>query len=215
MSIDWLWDLERAVETGKSYYACQAAGRNQWAIARSADELRKVAKRAASHKKLAVDIVRLVSPHEMAGALYLVLTEIGEPEPRGESNIKLACVETKEAAEIMCDDTPGAVADLRHAGRRYHRPGQMRSRTATEAHERRSGRASRRAMSATGDCPANALRCHGNRLFRRLDGVPSWDCLAAAIRPPHIGAQGSANQEQGPRRDWPLSLAPGPFIPRP
>ena len=50
----------------------ETAGRNQWAIARSADELRKVAKRAASQRKLAVDIVRLVSPHEIAGVLYLV-----------------------------------------------------------------------------------------------------------------------------------------------
>jgi len=107
MSIDWLWDLERALEGGKSYYACQTAGRNQWAIARSVDELREVAKRAASHRKLAVSIVRLVSPHKMAGALYLVPTEIGELGLRGEPNIKWACVETKEAAEIMRDVRQG------------------------------------------------------------------------------------------------------------
>jgi len=107
MSIDWLWDLERALENGKVYYACQTAGRNQWAIARSADELRKVAKRAAAHRKLAVDIVRLVSPHEIAGVLYLVPTEIGEPGHRGEPNIKWACVDTKEAAEIMRDVRKG------------------------------------------------------------------------------------------------------------
>jgi hypothetical protein len=101
MSIDWLWDLERALENGKVYYACQTAGRNQWAIARSADELRKVAKRAASHRKLAVDIVRLVSPHEIAGVLYLVPTEIGDPGHRGEPNIKWTCVETKEASRIL------------------------------------------------------------------------------------------------------------------
>jgi hypothetical protein len=51
MSIDWLCELERALDGGKSYYACETAGRNQWAIARSVDELRKVAKRAASHKE--------------------------------------------------------------------------------------------------------------------------------------------------------------------
>jgi hypothetical protein len=54
-------------------------------------------------KKLAVDIVRLVSPHEMADVLYLVPTEIGDPGPRGEPNIRWACVETKEAAEILRD----------------------------------------------------------------------------------------------------------------
>ena len=107
MSIDWLWDLERALEGGKVYYACQTAGRNQWAIARSADELREIAKRTASHRKLAVDIVRLVSPHEIAGVLYLVPTEIGEPGHRGEPSIKWACVDTKEAAEIMRDVRKG------------------------------------------------------------------------------------------------------------
>ncbi len=62
---------------------------------------------AASHRKLAVDIVRLVSPHEIAGVLYLVPTEIGEPGHRGEPNIKWACVDTKEAAEIMRDVRKG------------------------------------------------------------------------------------------------------------
>ena len=41
MSIDWLWDLERALENGKVYYACQTAGRNQWAIARSAERVKE------------------------------------------------------------------------------------------------------------------------------------------------------------------------------
>ena len=103
MSIDWLWDLERALESGKSYYACQTVGRNHWAIARSADALRGVANHSASHKKFAVDILRLVSPHEITGVLYLVPTEIGDPGPRGEPNIKWACVETREAAELMRD----------------------------------------------------------------------------------------------------------------
>ena len=107
MSIDWLWDLERALESGKSYYACQTVGRSQWAIARSMDELRTAAKRAASHRKRAVVIVRLVSPHKMASTLYLVPTEIGDPGPRGEPNVKWACVETKEAAEIMRDVRKG------------------------------------------------------------------------------------------------------------
>ena len=118
MSIDWLWDLERALESGKSYYACQTVGRNHWAIARSADALRGVANHSASHKKFAVDILRLVSPHEITGVLYLVPTEIGDPGPRGEPNIKWACVETREAAESHARPTQGAVADLRHAGRR-------------------------------------------------------------------------------------------------
>lgn len=108
MSIDWLWDLERAIESGKVYFACQTIGRNQWAIGKSIEELKKIAKRAATHRKLPVDIVRIVSPHEtVAGDLYLVPTEIGDPGHRGEPNIKWSCVETKEAAEMMRDVRKG------------------------------------------------------------------------------------------------------------
>lgn len=108
MSIDWLWDLERAIEGGKIYYACQTVGRNQWAIGKSIDDLKKIAKRAATHRKLPVDIVRIVSPHEtVAGDLFLVPTEIGDPGHRGEPNVKWSCVETKEAAEMMRDVRKG------------------------------------------------------------------------------------------------------------
>ena len=108
MSIDWLWDLERAIEGGKVYYGCQTVGRGQWAIGKSIDELKRIAKRAATHRKLSVDICRIISPHEtVAGDLFLVPNEIGEPGHRGEPNIKWSCVETKEAAEMMRDVRKG------------------------------------------------------------------------------------------------------------
>ncbi|MGI6524796.1 MAG: hypothetical protein ACOX2O_05810 [Bdellovibrionota bacterium] len=108
MSIDWLWDLDRAVEGGRVYYGCQSVGRNQWAIARSVDELRAIAKRAADHKRLPVDIVRIVSPHEtIAGDLYLVPIDVGDPGHRGEPNVKWTCVETREAADMMKDVRKG------------------------------------------------------------------------------------------------------------
>ena len=109
MSIDWLWDLERAIDGGRIYYGCQTVGRNQWVIARGVDELRAVAKRAADHKKLPVDIYRIISPNEtIAGDLFLVPTDIGEPGHRGEPNIRWSCVETREAADMMKDVRKGA-----------------------------------------------------------------------------------------------------------
>jgi hypothetical protein len=104
MSIDYLFDLERDVDHGKDVFACPAAGRNQWVVANNIDELRRHAQRAANHKKLAVNIVRLISKHDaIAGDLFLVPTKIGEPGPRGEAVIEWSTVETKEAAEMMRD----------------------------------------------------------------------------------------------------------------
>lgn len=108
MSIDYLWDLEREINFGKNYYACPGLGRNQWVIKRSVDDLRPLATRAAEHRKLAVNIVRLTSPNEVvAGENFLVPTKIGEPGARGEPQIEWSTVETKEAAELMRDVRAG------------------------------------------------------------------------------------------------------------
>lgn len=104
MSIDWLLDLERDIENGKEIYGAPSPSRNQWVIGKSLDELRKVAKRSADTKKLAVNIVRIISKHDtVAGDLYLVPTNIGDPGPKGEPQISWSTVETKEAAEMMRD----------------------------------------------------------------------------------------------------------------
>jgi hypothetical protein len=104
MSIDWLYDLERAVENGKEIYATQSVGRSQWVIGKSLPELMKVAQRTANHKKLAVPIARLINKDDaVAGDMFLVPVEIGDPGHRGEPNIKWTAVETKEAAEMMRD----------------------------------------------------------------------------------------------------------------
>ena len=108
MSIDWLWDLSRAVEGGRLYYGCQTVGKDQWAIAGSIEDLRIVAKRAADYKKLPVNIVRIIPPHEaIVGDLFLVPKEIGDPGYRGEPNVRWACVETREAAETWKDVKKG------------------------------------------------------------------------------------------------------------
>lgn len=104
MSIDYLNDLERAIENGRDVYACPGIGRNQYMIAKSMDELRKVAKRVADTQKAPTNIVRLVPRSEaIAGDLYLVPISVEEPGPRGEPQIKWRPVETKEAADMMRD----------------------------------------------------------------------------------------------------------------
>lgn len=104
MSIDWLYELERAVENGKEIYATQSVGRAQWTIGKSKEDLLRAAERTANHRKLPVSIARLVCKDDtIAGDLFLVPIEIGDPGHRGEPNIKWSAVDTKEAAEMMRD----------------------------------------------------------------------------------------------------------------
>jgi hypothetical protein len=104
MSIDFLLDLERMIDNGKTFFATQGLGRNQWIVGKSVAELETMAQRAANQKKIPVSIVRVISPHDtVAGDLFLVPTEIGDPGTRGEPNVKWATVDTKEAAEMMRD----------------------------------------------------------------------------------------------------------------
>ena len=104
MSIDWLMELERALENGKDVFACPSVGRSSWQISKSVEELRKIAQKSADMKKVAVNIVRLVPKQDAtAGDLFLVPTGIDESGPRGEPNIRWSTVETREAAEMMRD----------------------------------------------------------------------------------------------------------------
>ena len=104
MSIDWLFDLERAVDGGREVFACPGVGKNQWVIGKSVDELKKTAQRAADLKKLPVSIVRLVPKMDaVAGDLFLVPVKIGDPGPRGEPQIEWKPFETREAGENMRD----------------------------------------------------------------------------------------------------------------
>jgi hypothetical protein len=104
MSIDWLHDLDRAVEAGKELFACPGVGKNQWVVGRTVDELRKVAQRSCDLKKMPVSIVRLVPKMDaVAGDLFLVPIKIGDPGPRGEPQVEWKPVETREAGETMRD----------------------------------------------------------------------------------------------------------------
>jgi hypothetical protein len=104
MSIDWLLEIERALDNGKDVFACPSMGRSSWQLSKTVDELRKVAQKAADMRKMAVNIVRLVPKQDAtAGDLFLVPTGIDETGPRGEPNIRWSTVDTKEAAEMMRD----------------------------------------------------------------------------------------------------------------
>lgn len=108
MSIDWLLDLERAIDGGKEVFACPGVGRNQWHIGKTVDELSKFAKRAADTKKIPVQIVRLIPKNDaITGDMFLVPTNIGEPGARGEPQIEWKPIEAKEAAENMRDVRKG------------------------------------------------------------------------------------------------------------
>lgn len=112
MSIDYLFDLERDIDNGKDYYACPNVGKNQWTIAETKEELSRVALRSANHKKMAVNIVRLVSKLEaVSGDYFLVPTKISDSGMRGEPMIEWAVVETRDASEMM--------RDLRHGPAPY------------------------------------------------------------------------------------------------
>jgi hypothetical protein len=108
MSIDYLFEIERALDAGKELFACAGAGRNQYVIGKTIDELRKVAKRSADSQKMEVAISRLISKSEaVAGDQFLVPVEIGDPGTRGEPQVKWKVVDTKDAAEMFKDVRKG------------------------------------------------------------------------------------------------------------
>ena len=108
MSIDFLFEIERALDAGKTLYCCPGNGRNQFVIGKSVDELKKVAQRSADTQKIAVTIARLIPKSDaVAGDQFLVPVEIGDPGARGEPQLKWRVVDTKDAAEMFKDVRKG------------------------------------------------------------------------------------------------------------
>lgn len=105
MSIDFLYDLERAVNTGKVIFACPGSSYKQWFISKDLKEIQKQARRQAVARKAAVQIVRLMPANDaVQGEMFLVPTQVeDEGGGRGEPQIKWATVETKEAATNLRD----------------------------------------------------------------------------------------------------------------
>jgi hypothetical protein len=108
MSIDWLFELERAIDSGREMFACPGLGKNQWVVSKTLDELQKIARRAADQKKIPVNIVRIIPKQDaVAGDLFLVPVSVGDPGARGEPQVEWKVFDTKEAAEMMRDVRQG------------------------------------------------------------------------------------------------------------
>lgn len=108
MSIDYLFEIERALDAGKNLYCCAGSGRNQYVIGKSAEELKKIAQRSADTQKISVFIARLIPKTDaVAGDQFLVPVEIGDPGARGEPQVKWRVVDTRDAAEMFKDVRKG------------------------------------------------------------------------------------------------------------
>ena len=103
--IDWLSELERAVDKGQRILACRDVAEKNWIIGRPIEDLRSVAQRVADAKKIEVNIVALLPKSEaLIGEYYLVPTKIVDStDKRGNPQISWSLVDTKEAAEMMRD----------------------------------------------------------------------------------------------------------------
>lgn len=108
MAMDYLNDLEHAIDNGSVLYACPSAHSNEWIISKSVDELRPKAQRAANMKKIDTSIFRLINRMDVGeGDCFLVVRKILEPGPKGEPHLHWTVVDTREAAEMLRDVSQG------------------------------------------------------------------------------------------------------------
>lgn len=109
MSMDYLEDLENAICSGRTYYACAGQGPNQWHIATSLQTLADRAKRAANAKKYPVTIYEVVHNNEAVSTdSFLVVRKMSAVSSRGgEPNLQWILVDTREAAEMLRDVSQG------------------------------------------------------------------------------------------------------------
>jgi hypothetical protein len=106
VSIDFLFEIERAVERGKEIYACPGVVSGRWEIGSSIETIRKAAKRSAESRKTSVNIMRLVpNTSLMPDTPLLIATKIGDGD--GASAITWTTVDTKDAAETLRDVSQG------------------------------------------------------------------------------------------------------------
>ena len=108
MSIDWLEDLERSINSGHDYYACPGVHTSEWFLASTVDELRPKAQRTANARKFPASVYRLVNRMDtVSGDSYLVVRKFLEPGPRGEARMLWSLVDTRDAAEMLRDVSQG------------------------------------------------------------------------------------------------------------
>lgn len=108
MSIDWLFDLERALENGKDHFAVQGTGKNVWIISRNKEDLIDQAKTLADTKGFPITVYKLIPLSDLkVGCFFLVPIKIEESGRWNEPQIQWSLVETKDAAELVRDLTYG------------------------------------------------------------------------------------------------------------
>lgn len=108
MSMDFLEDLESAVDRGEVHYACQGVHSNEWFMSKNREEIEVKALRSANNCKFPVNMYRLVNKMDTVGDdNYLVVRRILEPGPKGEPHLHWSLVGTREAADMMRDVSQG------------------------------------------------------------------------------------------------------------
>lgn len=108
MSLDYLEEMERAINNGAQIYATPGQHMNEWHLARTPEELEAIAQRTANSRKYEVSIFRMINRMEaVAGDSYLVVKKIGDPGPRGEPHLQWTLVDTRDAADMLRDVSHG------------------------------------------------------------------------------------------------------------
>ena len=108
MSIDYLEDIERAIENGKELYACPGVQSSEWEISGDEEALEKKAQRTANASKFQCHIYRVISKADaLSDDAFLVVRNILDPSAKGEPRFQWGIVDTKEAAEMMRDVSQG------------------------------------------------------------------------------------------------------------
>lgn len=108
MSIDYLEDLERAIDNGKELFVCPGVQSSEWEISSDEELLEKKAQRTANASKFECHVYRIISKADaLSEDSYLVVRKILDPSPKGEPRFQWGIVDTKEAAEMMRDVSQG------------------------------------------------------------------------------------------------------------
>jgi hypothetical protein len=108
MSIDYLEDLERAVNNGKDLFVCPGVQSSEWEISSNVEQLEKKAQRTANALKFQCHIYKIINAGDaLSDDSYLVVRKILDPSAKGEPRFQWSIVDTKEASEMMRDVSQG------------------------------------------------------------------------------------------------------------
>ena len=108
MSLEYLEDLEKAIEHGREYFACPGKNSHEWHISNEPESLNDRCQRTANMRKFPQHVYQLVNVNDAgAGDSYLICKKLLDAGPRGEANLHWMLVDTKDAAEMLRDVSQG------------------------------------------------------------------------------------------------------------